>query len=45
MGDRLFEEWQVYEKLVTHDYMDHSAFFNRLQAEIVARFDQNKGSE
>jgi len=40
MGDRLFEEWQVYEKLVTHDYMDHSAFFNRLQAEIVARFER-----
>lgn len=40
MGDRLFEEWQVYEKLVTHDYMDHRAFFKRLQAEIVGRFEQ-----
>jgi SAM-dependent methyltransferase len=39
VGDRLFEEWQVYEKLVTHDYMDHRAFFKRLQAEIVGRFD------
>ena len=40
MGDQLFEEWQVYEKLVTHDYMDHRAFFNRLQAEIMARFER-----
>ena len=39
MGDQLFEEWQVYEKLVTHDYMDHRAFFNRLQTEIVERFE------
>lgn len=38
MGDQLFEEWQVYEKLVIHDYMDHRAFFKRLQAEIVERF-------
>ena len=40
MGDQLFEEWQVYEKLVTHDYMDHHAFFNRLQTEIVKRFER-----
>ena len=40
MGDQLFEEWQVYEKLVTHDYMDHHAFFNRLQTEIVERFER-----
>jgi len=40
MGDQLFEEWQVYEKLVIHDYMDHRAFFNRLQTEIVERFDR-----
>ncbi len=39
MGDQLFEEWQIYEKLLIHDYMDHHAFFNRLQAEILARFD------
>ena len=39
MGDQLFEEWQVYEKLVTHDYMDHRVFFNRLQTEIVERFE------
>ena len=38
MGDQLFEEWQVYEKLLIHDYMDHRAFFNRLQAEILSRF-------
>lgn len=40
MGDRLFEEWQVYGKLVTHDYMDHRVFFKRLQAEIAARFER-----
>ena len=40
MGDQLFEEWQIYEKLVIHDYMDHRAFFNRLQQEILARFDR-----
>lgn len=39
MGDRLFEEWQVYEKLLTHDYMDHRVFFSRLQKEIVRRFE------
>lgn len=38
MSDQLFEEWQIYEKLLIHDYMDHRAFFNRLQAEILARF-------
>ena len=40
MGDRLFEEWQVYEKLLIHNYMDHHAFFNRLQAEIMERFER-----
>jgi ubiquinone/menaquinone biosynthesis C-methylase UbiE len=40
MGDELFEEWQVYEKLLIHDYMDHHAFFARLQAEILARFER-----
>lgn len=40
MADPLFEEWQVYEKLLTHDYMDHRAFFGRLQKEILARFDR-----
>lgn len=38
MGDQLFEEWQVYEKLLIHDYMDHRAFFARLEAEISTRF-------
>lgn len=38
MSDQLFEEWQIYEKLLIHDYMDHRAFFNRLQSEILARF-------
>ena len=38
MGDQLFQEWQVYEKLLIHDYMDHRAFFARLQAEIQSRF-------
>ena len=38
MGDQLFEEWQVYEKLLIHDYMDHRAFFARLQAEVRNRF-------
>ena len=39
MSDQLFEEWQVYEKLLIHDYMDHRAFFERLQAEILSRFE------
>jgi SAM-dependent methyltransferase len=38
MNDQLFEEWQVYEKLLIHDYLDHSAFFTRLQTEIERRF-------
>ena len=38
MGDQLFEEWRVYEKLLIHDYMDHRAFFARLQAEMRSRF-------
>jgi SAM-dependent methyltransferase len=38
VGDPLFEEWQVYEKLLIHDYMDHRGFFARLQAELSARF-------
>ena len=40
MADALFQEWQVYEKLVIHDYMDHRAFFDRLACEITARFDR-----
>ena len=38
MGDQLFEEWQIYEKLLIHDYMNHRAFFARLQAEAQGRF-------
>jgi SAM-dependent methyltransferase len=38
VSDRLFEEWRAYEKLLIHDYMDHRAFFARLQAEILGRF-------
>ena len=38
VGDQLFEEWRVYEKLLIHDYMDHRAFFARLQAELTSRF-------
>ena len=38
VADQLFEEWQVYEKLLIHDYMDHRAFFARLQAEVQGRF-------
>jgi SAM-dependent methyltransferase len=40
VGDQLFEEWPVYEKLLIHDYMDHRAFFARLQAEVQLRFQQ-----
>jgi len=40
MADALFQEWQVYEKLVIHDYMDHRAFFDRLAREINTRFDR-----
>jgi len=40
VGDQLFEEWQVYEKLLIHDYMDHRAFFARLQAEVTSRFER-----
>jgi SAM-dependent methyltransferase len=38
VGDLLFEEWQVYKKLLIHDYMDHRAFFARLQAEVLERY-------
>jgi SAM-dependent methyltransferase len=40
MADPLFEEWRVYEKLLIHDYMDHRAFFARLQQEIAQRFER-----
>lgn len=38
MHDQFFEEWQIYAKLLTHDYMDHRAFFDRLRTEILTRF-------
>lgn len=38
MGEKLFEEWRVYEKLLIHDYMDHRAFFSCLQDEVSHRF-------
>jgi hypothetical protein len=34
VGDQLFEEWRVYEKLLIHDYMYHRAFFARLLAAL-----------
>ena len=38
MVEKLFEEWQVYEKILVNDYMDHRALFTRLQEEILSRF-------
>jgi SAM-dependent methyltransferase len=38
LGEKLFEEWRVYEKLLIHDYMDHQAFFSRLQEEVIRKF-------
>ena len=40
MADQLFQEWQVYQKLVTHDYMHHAALFGRLAQEISSRFER-----
>ncbi len=38
MGEKLFEEWRVYEKLLIHDYMDHQKFFGRMREEILRKF-------
>jgi len=38
VGEKIFEEWRVYEKLLIHDYMDHKLFFARLLQEITHRF-------
>ncbi|MDZ4728478.1 MAG: class I SAM-dependent methyltransferase [Xanthomonadales bacterium] len=38
MGEIIFEEWRVYEKLLIHDYMDHRAFFGRLQRQISSQY-------
>lgn len=40
MGEKFFEEWRVYEKILVNDYMDHQALFARLQEEILRRFSQ-----
>jgi ubiquinone/menaquinone biosynthesis C-methylase UbiE len=38
MGEKIFEEWRVYEKLLVHDYMDHRSFFGRLQEDVSNRY-------
>lgn len=38
MGEKIFEEWRVYEKLLIHDYMDHRTFFGRLQEHVRQHF-------
>lgn len=38
MGEKIFEEWRVYEKLLIHDYMDHRSFFGRLQETVAQRY-------
>ncbi|HKX56460.1 MAG TPA: class I SAM-dependent methyltransferase [Xanthomonadales bacterium] len=38
MGERIFEEWRVYEKLLVHDYMDHRSFFGRLQEHVIRHY-------
>lgn len=38
MGEKIFEEWRVYEKLLIHDYMDHRTFFGRLQQQITSQY-------
>ncbi len=38
MGEKIFEEWRVYEKLLIHDYMDHRSFFGQLQQQVQQKF-------
>lgn len=38
MGEKIFEEWRVYEKLLIHDYMDHRSFFGRLQDHVIQNY-------
>jgi ubiquinone/menaquinone biosynthesis C-methylase UbiE len=38
MGEKIFEEWRVYEKLLIHDYMDHRSFFGRLQEHVAQHY-------
>jgi SAM-dependent methyltransferase len=40
MGEKIFEEWRVYEKLLIHDHMDHRAFFGRLQRHVTQHYSQ-----
>lgn len=40
MGEKIFEEWRVYEKLLIHDYMDHRSFFARLQEHVSQHYPQ-----
>jgi len=38
LGEKIFEEWRAYEKLLIHDYMDHRAFFGRLQEQVSQKY-------
>jgi len=38
LGERIFEEWRAYEKLLIHDYMDHRTFFGRLQEQVIQKY-------
>jgi len=38
VGEKIFEEWRVYEKLLIHDYMDHQSFFGRLQQKVHQQY-------
>jgi len=38
VGEKIFEEWRVYEKLLTHDYMDHQSFFSELQKRVHQQY-------
>ncbi len=38
MGEKIFEEWRVYEKLLIHDYMDHKLFFGQLQHKVEQQY-------
>ncbi|HET6566258.1 MAG TPA: class I SAM-dependent methyltransferase [Xanthomonadales bacterium] len=40
VGEKIFEEWRVYEKLLIHDYMDHRSFFGGLQQYVTSHYHQ-----
>jgi len=40
LGEKIFEEWRVYAKLLIHDYMDHTVFFGRLQQALSQKFNR-----